>query len=45
MIDVSQGIEHIFILCSCGVITGIGMYFSQAFISVIPRLFVLIANS
>ncbi len=44
MIDVSQDVGQLFILCSSGVITGLGMYFAQAILSAIPRLFVVIAN-
>lgn len=45
MIDVSIDFTELFTMVSCGVITGLVMYFSQAIISAVVRIFVIIANN
>lgn len=45
MIDVSIDFTELFTMVSCGVITGLVMYFSQAIIAAIIRVFVVIANN
>lgn len=45
MIDVSLEVSEIFVMVSCGIIAGLVMYFSQAIISAVVRIFVIIANN